>query len=161
MEDFLFSWTSYFSMGSFFLVTSQAGVRRRGWTELEQMKFYIPSLKPMATPSHPHHVSHDAYLRLSQAQPAGQLLPLSADHVVILLEGALQTQQLRRREGRADAFGLPGERSVEQQVLWTAVLTWTHTASRRHHTHTADIALTVGADGKYSDAPLAAKTQSR
>lgn len=81
---------------------------------------------------------------------------------MILLEGAFQTQQLRRREGRADAFGLPGERSVEQQVLRTAVLTWTHTATRRHtHTHTADEALTVGADGKYSDASLAAKTQSR
>lgn len=116
---------------------------------MEQMKFYI------------RHVSHDAYLRLSQAQPAGQLLPLGSDHVVILLEGALQTQQLRRREGRADAFGLPGERSVEQKVLRTAVLTWTHTASRRHHTHTADIAPTVGADGKFSDAPLTAKTQSR
>lgn len=115
----------------------------------------------MATPRPLQHVSHDAYLRLRQAQPAGQLLPLGSDHVVILLEGALQTQQLRRREGRADAFGLPGKRSVEQQVLRTAVLTWTHTTSRRQHTHTADTAQTVGADGKYSDAPLTVKTQSR
>lgn len=67
-------------------------------------------------------VSHDAYLRLGQAQPAGQLLPLSSDHVVVLLEGSLQAEQLRGRERRPDPFGFPGERPVKQQVLRTTVL---------------------------------------
>lgn len=71
-------------------------------------------------------VSHHApaYLRLSQAQPAGQLLPLRSDHIVILLEGSFQTEQLRGRECRSDAFGLPGERAMEEQVLRTMVLAW-------------------------------------
>lgn len=67
-----------------------------------------------------------AYLGLGQAQPAGQLLPLRSDHVVILLEGPFQTEQLRWREGRPDAFGLPGERAVEEEVLRTVLLTWKH-----------------------------------
>lgn len=70
-------------------------------------------------------VSHDAYLRLRQTQPAGQLFPLRSDHVVILLKGSFQTEQLRRRERRPDPFRFPGERTVKQQVLWTAVFSWT------------------------------------
>lgn len=66
------------------------------------------------------------YLGLGQAQPAGQLLPLRSDHVVILLEGPFQAEQLRWREGRPDAFGLPGEGAVEEEVLRTVLLTWKH-----------------------------------
>lgn len=65
-----------------------------------------------------------AYLRLRQAQPAGQLLPLRPDHVVVLLEGPFQAQQLRGRERRPDAFGFPGERAVQEQVLRAVVLPW-------------------------------------
>lgn len=72
-------------------------------------------------PSSPS-VSHDAYLRLRQTQPAGQLLPLGSDYVVILLEGSFQTEQLGGRERRPDPFRFPGERAVKQQVLRTAVL---------------------------------------
>lgn len=79
------------------------------------------SRPPTTPPSRP---SGPAHLGLGQAQAAGQLLPLGADHVVVLLEGPLQPQQLRGREGGADPFGLPGEGSVEQQALRTAVLTW-------------------------------------
>lgn len=68
-------------------------------------------------------VSHDAYLRLGQAQPAGQLLPLCSDHIVIFLKGSLKAEQLRGRERRPDPFGFPGEWTVKQQVLRTAVLT--------------------------------------
>lgn len=71
------------------------------------------------------HSSRDAHLRLRQTQRAGQLLPLRSDHVVVLLEGSLQSEQLGRREGRPDPFGFPGERAMEQQVLRTAVLSWT------------------------------------
>lgn len=74
--------------------------------------------------SHHAPVPRQAYLRLGQAQPTGQLLPLRSDHVVILLEGSFQTEQLRGREGRPDAFGLPGERAVKEKVLRTVVLTW-------------------------------------
>lgn len=67
-------------------------------------------------------VSHHAYLRLGQTQPAGQLLPLGSDHVVVFLKGSFQTEQLRGRERRPDPFGFPGERAVEQQVLRATVL---------------------------------------
>lgn len=70
-------------------------------------------------------VSHHAYLRLRQAQAAGQLFPLGSDHIVILLESPFKAEQLRRRERRPDPFGFPGERTVKQQVLRTAVLPWT------------------------------------
>lgn len=65
-----------------------------------------------------------AYLRLRQAQPAGQLLPLRSDHIVVLLEGSFQSEQLRGRERRPDAFGFPGERAVQEKVLRTVVLPW-------------------------------------
>lgn len=64
------------------------------------------------------------YLRLRQAQPAGQLLPLRSDHVVVLLEGSFQAEQLRGRERRPDAFGFPGERAVQEKVLRTVVFPW-------------------------------------
>lgn len=53
-----------------------------------------------------------AYLRLRETKAAGQLLPLSSHHVVILFEGSLQPQQLRGREGRADPLGLACEGPV-------------------------------------------------
>jgi len=57
------------------------------------------------------------YLGLGEAEAAGQLLALGAHHVVVLLEGPLQPQELRRREGGADALGLPSEGAVEEQAL--------------------------------------------
>lgn len=59
----------------------------------------------------------DYYLRLREAEAAGQLLPLRAHHVVVLLEGALQSQQLRGREGRADPLGLACEGAVQKQPV--------------------------------------------
>lgn len=57
------------------------------------------------------------YLGLGEAEAAGQLLALGAHHVVVLLEGPLQPQELRRREGGADALGFPGKGAVEEQAL--------------------------------------------
>ena len=99
---------------------------------------YAPPILPHAPPILPHappilpcssssSVSHDAYLRLGQAQRAGQLLPLGSDDVVVFLEGSFQTKQLRGRKRRPDPFGFPGERAVKQHVLRTAVLSWTQT----------------------------------
>lgn len=65
-----------------------------------------------------------AYLRLGQAQSAGELLPLGSHHVVVLLEGPFQPEQLRGRERRPDAFGLPGEGAVKEKVLRAVVLAW-------------------------------------
>lgn len=59
----------------------------------------------------------DYYLRLREAEAAGQLLPLGAHHVVVLLEGALQPQELRGREGRADPLGLAREGAVQKQPV--------------------------------------------
>lgn len=58
-----------------------------------------------------------AHLCFRQAEAVGQLLPLGSDHVMVLLEGSLQTQELGRREGRADALGFPGKGAVEQQAV--------------------------------------------
>ncbi len=82
----------------------------------------LPS--PPQFPIMPPSSSHHAYLRLGQTQPAGQLLPLGSNYVVIFLKGSFQTEQLRGRERCPDPFGFPGERTVKQQVLWTAVLAW-------------------------------------
>lgn len=67
-----------------------------------------------------------AYLGLGQAQSTGQLLPLRSNHVVILFKGSFQTEQLRGRERRPDAFGFPGERAVQEKVLRAVVLPWKH-----------------------------------
>lgn len=64
------------------------------------------------------------HLRFRQAQAARQLLPLGPHNVVVLLEGSLQTQELGRREGGPDAFGLPGKRTVEEQAVLGHVVTW-------------------------------------
>ncbi|KAL7984816.1 hypothetical protein Chor_003386 [Crotalus horridus] len=56
-------------------------------------------------------------LGLGEAEAAGQLLVLGAYHIVVLLEGALQLQQLRGRKGGADPLRLPGEGPMEEQVL--------------------------------------------
>lgn len=61
-----------------------------------------------------------------QTQAVGQLLPLGSHHVVVLLERALQAQELGRGEGRADAFGFPGEGTVEEQTVLGHVATWHH-----------------------------------
>lgn len=65
-----------------------------------------------------------AHLRLRQAQTVGQLLPLGSHHVVVLLEGSLQAQQLGRGEGRPDALRFPGEGTVEQQAVLGHVVAW-------------------------------------
>lgn len=57
------------------------------------------------------------YLGLGEAEAAGQLLALGAHHVVVLLEGPLQPQELGRREGGADALGFAGEGPVQEQAL--------------------------------------------
>lgn len=70
-----------------------------------------------------------SHLRLGQAEAVGQLLPLGSHHVVVLLEGSLQAQQLRRGEGRPDALRLPGEGSVEQQAVLGHVVTYIGTGT--------------------------------
>lgn len=45
-----------------------------------------------------------AYLRLGQAQSLGKLLTLRTHHIMIALEGVLQLEQLRWREGGTNAF---------------------------------------------------------
>lgn len=67
---------------------------------------------------------NSTYLGFAQAQAVGQLLPLGSDHVVVLLEGSLQAEQLRRREGRPDALGLPGEGAVQEQAVLGHLVTW-------------------------------------
>lgn len=57
------------------------------------------------------------YLGFGEAEAAGQLLAFGAHHVVVLLEGSFQPQELRRREGGADALGFPGEGAVEEQAF--------------------------------------------
>ena len=53
-------------------------------------------------------------------QCLGELLPLLAHHVLVVLEGLLQLEQLRGGEGRADPLGL----SEGEQELWKARGTW-------------------------------------
>lgn len=43
---------------------------------------------------------------------------------MVLLESSLQAQELGRREGRPNAFGLSGERAVEEQAVLGHVITW-------------------------------------
>ncbi|KAG7235801.1 hypothetical protein INR49_002188 [Caranx melampygus] len=64
------------------------------------------------------------HLCFRQTQAVGQLLPLGSHHVVILLEGSLQPEQLGRGEGRPDPLGFPGEGTVEQQTVLGHVVTW-------------------------------------
>lgn len=54
----------------------------------------------------------------------GQLFPLRSHHVVVLLEGSFQPQQLGGGEGRPDPLGLPGEGAVEQQAVLGHLVTW-------------------------------------
>lgn len=68
-------------------------------------------------------LSSDSYLSFCEAQPVGQLLPLGSHHIVVLVEGALQPQQLRGGEGGANALGLAGERAMQEQAVRAAVLT--------------------------------------
>ena len=59
------------------------------------------------------------YLSLAQVERLGELLPLLANHVLVLLEGLLQLQQLVGREGRADPLRLPeGEQELGEVVAW-------------------------------------------
>jgi len=51
-------------------------------------------------------VAGPSHLGFGQAEPLGQLLALRPHHVVVPLEGVLQFEQLRRREGGADALRL-------------------------------------------------------
>lgn len=46
------------------------------------------------------------HLRLREIERLREGLSLRADHILIALEGVLQLQQLRRREGGANAFRL-------------------------------------------------------
>lgn len=62
----------------------------------------------------PQKIGENVYLRFGEAEAAGQLFPLGSYHVVILLKGSLQPQQLRGREGRADPFGLACEGPVQK-----------------------------------------------
>ena len=55
-----------------------------------------------------------SYLRLCQVEVLGELLPLRADDVLVLLEGLLQLEQLTRAEGGADPLWL----AERQQELW-------------------------------------------
>ena len=49
-------------------------------------------------------------------QCLGEFLPLLAHHVLVVLEGLLQLEQLRGGERRADPLGL----SEGEQELWKA-----------------------------------------
>lgn len=64
------------------------------------------------------------HLCLRQAQTVGQLFPLRSHHVVVLLKGSLQAQQLRRREGRSDAFRFPCKWTVEKETVLGHVRPW-------------------------------------
>lgn len=75
------------------------------------------------------------YLCLGEAEAAGQLLALGAHHVVVLLEGPLQAQQLRRGKGRADALGLAGEGAVQQEALLGHLAPCGHTQSSGQPRH--------------------------
>ena len=55
-----------------------------------------------------------SYLRLCQVEVLGELLPLRADDVLVLLEGLLQLEQLTRAESGADPLWL----AERQQELW-------------------------------------------
>lgn len=57
------------------------------------------------------------YLGLGEAEAAGQLLAFGAHHVMVLLEGPFQPQQLGWGEGGADAFGFAGEGAVQEEAL--------------------------------------------
>lgn len=65
-----------------------------------------------------------AHLCFRQVETVGQLLPLGSHHVVVLLEGSFQAQQLGRGEGRPDAFRFPGEGTVEEQAVLGHVVAW-------------------------------------
>lgn len=99
---------------------------------------------PIFTPQKSAKSRHVCHLRLGQAEAAGQLLPLGAYHVMVLLEGPLQAQQLRRREGGSDPLGLPGERAVEEQAVLGRVVTY---RAGTTHTRTAITAHSSLADG--------------
>lgn len=58
-------------------------------------------------------------LRLGEAEGLRELLPLGADHVVVLLERVLQLQQLRRGERGADPLRLPERVQQEARRLGT------------------------------------------
>lgn len=57
------------------------------------------------------------YLGLGEAEAAGQLLALGAHHVMVLLKGPFQPQQLGWGEGGADTFGFAGEGAVKEEAL--------------------------------------------
>ena len=50
---------------------------------------------------------------------------------MVLLEGSLQPEELGGREGGPDAFGLPGEGTVEQQAVLGHVVTLEEKQGRR------------------------------
>lgn len=63
-----------------------------------------------------------SYLGLGEAETVGQLLPLRSHHIMVLLEGVLQPEELGRGEGGSDPFGFPGQSVVQQEALRTGVI---------------------------------------
>lgn len=62
-------------------------------------------------------------LCLGEVEGLGELLPLGAHHVLVLLKGLLQLQQLTRAERRPDSLGLP-EGQQEGGEVMTAGESW-------------------------------------
>lgn len=61
----------------------------------------------------------DNYLSFREIESLGELLPLGAHHVLVLLEGLLELEELARAERRPDPLGLPEGLQEVSQLLGT------------------------------------------
>ena len=67
-----------------------------------------------------------SYLCLGEVEGLGELLPFRAHHVLILLKGLFQLQQLARTERRPDPLWFP-ERQQEGGKVMTCRTKWSVT----------------------------------
>jgi len=75
-------------------------------------------LRNLAFVLRPAVLEPDFHLSFRKVEILGELLPLLPDHVLVLLEGLLQLQQLVRRECCSDPFWF-SERQQEFGEVWT------------------------------------------
>lgn len=57
-----------------------------------------------------------SHLSLGEIESLGELLPLGAHHVLVLLEGLLELEELARAERRPDPLGLPEGQQERREV---------------------------------------------
>ena len=57
-----------------------------------------------------------SYLCLGEVEGLGELLPLGSHHVLVLLEGLLQLQQLAGAERRPDPLRLPEGQQERREI---------------------------------------------